>query len=137
MINAVIPDYSTRKFRRRPPRLFGEDELIIPYNYDHAVGNEYVKKLGYKMKENEQFKYVDQAHFKVNGSSHTFALIVTDCRLYIIIVKEYDVEKYCRLKLHTIKKVKLTLDETDDGQTTVDIFTHVTVQNSKTLIHLT
>ena len=133
MINTVIPDHSSRRFRRRPPRIFGEDHTIIPYNYDHAVGNEYVRRLGYKVSENEEFKYVDWGYFRVNGKSDNYAIVLTDCKLYIVIVKTSDVKKFCHLKLHTLKKVELILD-VDSAM--VNLHTHVNVSLNTTVIQI-
>jgi hypothetical protein len=86
IIMEIFSDNSSLKFRRRPPRIFGEANLIIPYNYDHAVGNDYIKRLGYKVSKNEEFKYFETSHFRINGTKHQYAIIMTDKLLYAVIV---------------------------------------------------
>ena len=131
----IFPDYSMLRFRRRPPRIFGEDGLLIPYNYDHAVGNDYILRLGYKVTDNEEFKHFESAHFRLNGKTANFAIILTDRRLYIVVVKQYTVERYCQVKLHRLKSVEVK--EMFDGTAEVDVRLHVRNEDGKILYKMT
>jgi hypothetical protein len=126
---AIFPDYSMLRFRRRPPRIFGEDGLIIPYNYDHAVGNDYIRRLGYSVTDSEEFKYFDRGDWKINGKRDHFAVILTDRRLYVVIIKKYNVKRFAMVKLHKIKSAEI--EEKGFNQAEVTIHTHVKNEDGK------
>lgn len=130
-----MPDPSSKRLRKRPPRIFGEDQLIIPYNYDHSMGNEYIKRIGLKVSTTEEFKYVDLAEFRINGKSANFCLALTDRKLYIIKVKEYDVRRFTEIKLHKFKSIEWVSREEDKSN--LDIHTHVPIDQSRTVFHFT
>ena len=135
LINTILPDYSMLRFRMRPPRIFGQDQLIIPYNYDHAVGNDYIRRLGYKVTEDEEYKYFLSGSFRVNGSNKNFALVLTDRQLYVVVVKKYDVKRYVCLKIHKLRSIEL--QEADAGGfSSIDIHTHVPAINGKNFVRI-
>jgi hypothetical protein len=134
-MNTLLPDPSTKRFRKRPPRIFGEDQLIIPYNYDHSVGNEYIKRIGLTVNSTEEFKFVDTGEFRINGKFAKFCLVLTDRMLYIIHVKTYGVKRFTEIKLHKLKSIECSV--IDKTSTNLDIHTHVPIDNRHNLFHLT
>jgi len=135
LINTILPDYSMLRFRMRPPRIFGQDRLIIPYNYDHAVGNDYIRRLGYRVTEDEEYKYFLSGSLRVDGSSKNFALVLTDRQLYVVVVKKYDVKRYASLKLHQLKAVELHGPD-GGGLCAVELHTHVPAVHGKSCVRV-
>lgn len=131
----ILPDYSSLRFRKRPPRIFGEDQLILPYNYDHAVGNDYLSRLRYKVSQDEQYKLFVTGRFRVNGTSNEYAIILTDRLIYIVILKKYDVKKCTEIHLHKLKMVEVERQEPKE-EFSVEIFTHVPVMSGKTSLKI-
>lgn len=134
-MNTLMPDRYTKRFRRRPPRIFGEDQLIIPYNYDHSVGNEYIKRIGLSVNSTEEFKFVDSGDFKINGKWATYCLVLTDRKLYIIVVLAFGVKRFTEIKLHKFKSVEWLA--ADQNIASLDIHTHVPIESRRTCLHLT
>lgn len=127
--STIIPDYSMLRFRKRPPRIFGEDGHIIPYNYDHAVGNDYIRRLEYQVADNEIYKYFESGCFKINGKKADFAVILTDIHLFLVVVHKYTVKMYGRIKLHKLKRIELRR-QTDEAS--IEVHTHVKVLDGRT-----
>lgn len=130
----VLPDLYSRRFRKRPPRIFGEDQLIIPYNYDHSVGNEYIRKLGYKVKTSEEFQWVENDCFRVNKKLAEFCMVLTDRNLYIIRVKRDGVSRFTEAKLHKLKQ--LDIYQNQENNTSVDIVGIVPIHGAHSVINL-
>lgn len=133
-MSTLIPDMYSKRFRKRPPRIFGEDQLIIPYNYDHSVGNEYIHKLGYKVKPSEEFKWVENDWFKVGRKQANFCLVLTDLKLYIVRIKRFGVVRLTDVKLHKLKQ--LDVFEKQDNHINIDIVGYVPISGQHKTIHL-
>jgi len=94
--------------RTRPPRLFGENQLIVKYDWGAANAQDVIRRLKYtKSYDHEKIFVYDEikvAKFSKFRSNPNYQVILTDVRF--LYAKMYNNLNYTEVKLYKIKNVK-------------------------------
>ena len=77
--------------RSCPPRIFNENNLIVPYNWSKAMGNDIIRKIKIKktLENEEEVKFFDEVEVMLQSKSKftkpktmIYQIILTDASLY-------------------------------------------------------
>jgi Vacuolar protein sorting-associated protein len=79
--NSTRYEENVMEIRSRPPRVFGENRLIINYDWSIAKGKAVIRRIKRsKAIEQEQILFYDEINIKVRTGLHPYQVILTDAR---------------------------------------------------------
>lgn len=87
--NTAVYEEHIMDTRYRPPRIFGEYNQLIPFDFKHAIGTDIIRRFKLKSYESESILFFDQLNISAQSKfrKKTEAQIVlTDIRIVYVLV---------------------------------------------------
>ncbi|CAD8085165.1 unnamed protein product [Paramecium sonneborni] len=84
--NTAIYEEHIMDTRYRPPRIFGDNNQLIPFNFKHAIGTDIIRRYKLKVIDGESIIFFDQLNISDGDKKKQEAQIVlTDSRIVYIL----------------------------------------------------
>ncbi|CAK73960.1 unnamed protein product (macronuclear) [Paramecium tetraurelia] len=103
--NTAIYEEHIMDTRYRPPRIFGDNNQLIPFNFKHAIGTDIIRRYKLKVIDGESIIFFDQLNISDGDKKKQEAQIVlTDSR--IVYVLSHSSIHCDKIMIYKIKQIK-------------------------------
>ncbi|CAD8082725.1 unnamed protein product [Paramecium sonneborni] len=107
--NTAIYEEHIMDTRYRPPRIFGDNNQLIPFNFKHAIGTDIIRRYKLKVIDGESIIFFDQLNISDGDKKKQEAQIVlTDSR--IVYVLSHSSIHCDKIMIYKIKSIKYNAD---------------------------
>ncbi|CAD8180234.1 unnamed protein product [Paramecium pentaurelia] len=103
--NTAIYEEHIMDTRYRPPRIFGDNNQLIPFNFKHAIGTDIIRRFKLKVIDGESIIFFDQLNISDGQKKKQEAQIVlTDSRIvYVLSHSSIHCDKIMIYKIKSMK----------------------------------